>query len=547
MLTRDRGISRIFILLAVFAAFLLTIPPAIAGENEIDHINRAIRNKGARWVAGETSVSRLPAEQRRMRLGLIEPAGGARLMPAETGLAASAPAPTLPGRLRYKSTVVTPVKDQGSCGSCWAFAVTAALESHVAMTTGELTDLSEQVLLSCSDAGVDRNPCHGGFPVKASDYIRDNGLPPESCLPYDMAAYLGSSRCNNACVQNSSNWKIPGWRDVRPKVAAMKQALYAYGPLVATLYVYDDFYSYTGGVYSYAYGQYQGGHVVEVIGYDDAQQCFIAKNSWGGSWGEAGYFNIAYSQVSAYGGVAFGGTTIAYDGTGTLQVSSSYQCGDLCTDPPDAQWRVDGEPWNSAAVTFVDLEAGTHTLEFMDNEGWTTPARQTVVVRKGKSVQAGGSYVLTTGALKVKIRPQAAADAGAQWQADRGDWRDSLSVASLLPGRHTVRFKTIDGWITPAKAAATTARGGQTTQVKGVYVRRTGSLTVTITPPKAVRKGARWRLDNGDWNASGAAVTTGIGQHTLSFSTVSDWSAPADQVLTVREGKTKSVSAAYTK
>lgn len=552
MLTRNRKRSRILILLSFFAALLLSNPCASAGEDQIDKINREIRNKGAKWVAGETSISRLPAELRRMRLGLVEPTGSVRAMPAKAPLSlneqtASASAPVLPASLRYGPRIVTPVKDQGNCGSCWAFAVTAALESHVAMTTGVLTDLAEQVLLSCSYASVAPKPCGGGFPDHASDYILYYGLPIEKCFPYFPYSGQGS-RCKNACAEWQSNtYGITAWDYVQPRVRAMKEALYAHGPIIATLNVNTDFYNYTSGVYSYAYGQYEGRHVVEVVGYDDSRQCFIAKNSWGTGWGEAGYFNIAYSQVNTYP-VLFGTTTIVYKGQGALTASSFYQCGDQCADPgvvpPEAQWRIDGDPtWRAPGETLPVLDAGRHTLEFMDYEGWTTPVPQTLIVRKGRTVQAHGDYVLPTGALKVRIRPQGAITAGAQCNVDGGAWQSNSELFSVMPGRHVVRFKEIYGWVTPSRVVTTTSNGGKTTLAKGVYVQRTGLVTVSITKPRR----AMWRLDNGSWNTNGAVITAGVGQHALTFSDVSGWQTPADQVVTVREGKTGAVSVAYSR
>lgn len=101
-------------------------------------------------------------------------------------------------------------------------------------------------------------------------------------------------------------------------VSALKNSLYAYGPLVVTMYVYGDFQNYAGGIYSYSGGNLEGGHAIELIGYDDNNQCFIAKNSWGTAWGESatsvpyydstmggGFFRIAYSQVNNQ--VSFGG------------------------------------------------------------------------------------------------------------------------------------------------------------------------------------------------------------------------------------------------
>ena len=79
------------------------------------------------------------------------------------------------------------------------------------------------------------------------------------------------------------------------------------------MYVYNDFYSYRSGVYSYAAGSYVGAHAVLVVGYDDLNQCFIVKNSWGSGWGEAGFFRIAYSEVN--GTSRFGYSAIVYEGS----------------------------------------------------------------------------------------------------------------------------------------------------------------------------------------------------------------------------------------
>jgi hypothetical protein len=96
-------------------------------------------------------------------------------------------------------------------------------------------------------------------------------------------------------------------------VEVLKNALYTYGPLVTTMGVYSDFYYYKNGVYSYTSGTFQGGHAILIVGYDDAAQCFIVKNSWGTGWGEAGFFRIAYSELNNV--VSFGHYSIAYEGS----------------------------------------------------------------------------------------------------------------------------------------------------------------------------------------------------------------------------------------
>ena len=280
---------------------------------EIESINEVVREKGGQWIAGETSLSRLSSEEKERRLGLIFPI----LTDADRGQTLHYQAPlALPASLDWRNNggnYVTPVRDQGSCGSCWAFASTAALEAATLITMGlpgEDINLAEQILLSCSSAGT----CGGGWHEDASDFFRNTGLPSETCYPY--TATNGS--CAKACSNwQSSTYRITNWdllnKDSPTSVTKddIKSALYSYGPLVTTMKVYNDFFNYRSGVYSHVSGGYAGGHAILIVGYNDAGEYFICKNSWGTWWGESGYFKIAYSQVNS--DVNFGDYTIAYE------------------------------------------------------------------------------------------------------------------------------------------------------------------------------------------------------------------------------------------
>jgi C1A family cysteine protease len=308
--------TRLYLSIFLFLSFLLFLIPKVYGDaKEIEEINDHIKNKGAHWIAGETEFSKLSHEEKKKRVGTHKPhpsaIDGPVLTESDLPPAVTTAPPSLDWRSYNGSLSVTPVRDQGSCGSCWAFAVTAALESQVLIArnlSGTNLDLSEQVLVSCSAAGS----CSGGYISTASNYAHNIGLPVETCFPYTAT----NNTCSTMCSSNQKTpYKISGWHyavTTTPTVDALKNALVTYGPLVTTMSVYYDFFNYHSGIYSYVSGAYQGGHAILLVGYSDSGQYFIAKNSWGTGWGEAGYFKIAFSQLTNV--VEFGYWTIALEG-----------------------------------------------------------------------------------------------------------------------------------------------------------------------------------------------------------------------------------------
>lgn len=283
-------------------------PMAAAAAAEPGQVREAVRVKRKRWTFRANALAGDYAARVR-RLGVMPRKAG-----HETGLAAhadhAAAGPTrVPATIDWRSvggqSYVTPVRDQGGCGSCWAFSTTGALESYVMRsrgTPGSPVDLSEQQIVSCSNGGS----CAGGWPDRASQHIREDGLVSEAAFPYKGV----DAPCRVAQPNPKRHRRIGRWEHVRHDVEAMKTALAEHGPLPTTMAVYTDFFYYGGGVYSYSTGTLAGYHAILIVGYSDAERAFIVKNSWGEGWGEKGYFKIDYDAVKPP--VIFGYDTLAY-------------------------------------------------------------------------------------------------------------------------------------------------------------------------------------------------------------------------------------------
>lgn len=183
---------------------------------------------------------------------------------------------------------VTPIRNQGACGACVAFATVAAIESRLAIAQDKADpthDLSEAALFF----GGGRTCAQGWWPEAALGYARTHGLGREGDFPYPGTDVPGQDIPPVAWV---TGWESAGTSGQRRKALAYR------GPVIAILKVFEDFLHYGRGIYRYAGGEYVGLHAVAVVGYDDDQGAWIIKNSWGTSWGEDGFGRIAYNECA---------------------------------------------------------------------------------------------------------------------------------------------------------------------------------------------------------------------------------------------------------
>ncbi|KAF1743235.1 hypothetical protein MXB_2564 [Myxobolus squamalis] len=188
--------------------------------------------------------------------------------------------------------IVTPVKDQYGCGSCYAFSAVASIESAFAIKTGVLTELSEQEIVSCSKP-YGNYGCQGGFSKFVYKYCMDNGL--SASINYQYTAN------ESFCYQNNTNssFKLAGYEQLRiGDEFNLLTALYKIGPIsIAMDAMHNEFLFYQSGILEIPNCRsYYLNHEVLAVGYNLSETPYLlAKNriSFGNDWGENGYFKIA--------------------------------------------------------------------------------------------------------------------------------------------------------------------------------------------------------------------------------------------------------------
>lgn len=265
---------------------------------------RAIKESGAEWEAT------LNNQFASWTLGDAKKIMGARLDDVFIAAAPRVVAPphfgndtdTFDSRTQWPGCVHA-IRNQEQCGGCWAFGATEALSDRFAIATNLATNvtLSPQDLVSCD---TDQNQgCNGGYPLVAWQYMQSTGVVADDCYPYTSGGgntgncLISSSNPSCSACGGSGNFQLyqaSSAYSVGTRVIDLQNEIMTNGPIEVTFEVYQDFMSYSSGVYIHTTGALVGGHAVKMIGWGilNGVTYWTVANSWGTTWGMDGFFLI---------------------------------------------------------------------------------------------------------------------------------------------------------------------------------------------------------------------------------------------------------------
>jgi len=231
------------------------------------------------YTLGETSFTDISNEEFRSNIGPMPNTSNCSLV--NTGHL------FFPTELDWRErNAVTSIKNQGQCGSCWAFSTVEAIEGIRAIKYNSLESLSEQQLVDCS---TENNGCNGGLMDLGFQYVINNsGICSNNSYPYNATQGI----CNSTCdiVKNTN---ITSCKDILPSKERLLVSYLSKQPIsIAIQANTPNFQHYTQGIFD-DQNCYAGelDHGVLLVGYDE--ETLIVKNSWGTQWGESGYINLA--------------------------------------------------------------------------------------------------------------------------------------------------------------------------------------------------------------------------------------------------------------
>jgi len=294
------------LLLLLVAALIAVSMAKSALFDSAPHI-QTVNQQEVGWEAGKNVYFEGRTEDSVKRLM------GTRLKAGDHGLPEiQHPETTLPTNFDSRQqwpTCVGAVRNQGDCGSCWAFGCAEALSDRFCIDSkgAIVVTLAPLDIVACDKAD---SGCEGGELASAWDFTMKTGIVDEGCAPYNDSIptcppaqqpclnFVPTPACPNKCV-NGETWT--GAKHFASKVYAVRAIpeqiateIYTNGPVEAAFTVYADFVNYKSGVYKHTTGKVLGGHAIKMIGFgvENGTEYWLCQNSWTNTWGDDGYFKI---------------------------------------------------------------------------------------------------------------------------------------------------------------------------------------------------------------------------------------------------------------
>lgn len=394
---------------------------------------------------------------------------------------------------------------------------------------GYEVDLSEQWLVSCTDAGS----CSGGFHGPAFDYFLWNidpcggyGAVLEADFPYayvggvEYPDYIEPCGCPYVHYYRINSWGFVAantYRFITPSVLAIKQAILDYGPVAVSMYVDETFQAYTGGVYENPLNYSGSNHAVVLVGWDDSQGengVWFLKNSWGTGWGENGYMRIGYSSNN----VGYHAAYLDYSGRGltnlrVVPMSGFYSLmekgGPVFPDTrtymlinngiTPLQWAAtSSQPWIDIIPSegVIPGNARRPVQVTINQEAMSLGVGEYVDTVVIADLSTGGAVFEREISLKVVeqrpaaimtiIEPQEAAELGAQWRianVEGATWQNSGEIITgVYPDDYELEFDDVAGWYSPLQVRITKEEmvSQQITVVRAYYTPETAGTFTAI-------------------------------------------------------------------
>jgi len=205
------------------------------------------------------------------------------------------------------------IRDQSSCGSCWAFGAVEVASDRTCITKGQAADPDispEDMLACCNSCGFG---CNGGYPIMAMNWWVTNGVVTggnygtnDGCQPYEIKPCPSgcpaspTPKCHKTCLAgydktyDADKHHASSAYNVKGNEASIRQEVFDKGPVEAAFSVYQDFFNYHSGVYHHVSGGLAGGHAVKILGWgtEAGTPYWLVANSWNTTWGDKGFFKI---------------------------------------------------------------------------------------------------------------------------------------------------------------------------------------------------------------------------------------------------------------